>query len=71
MSKAESLLRSFDKIEEALLDWVRLRADNSAQWHKYVSSYDPLVPRLFEASDRIKSELRRRRLFSCFESDWG
>ena len=71
MLKAESVLSSFEQHEEALLIWIRQRADASAQWHKYASTFDPLVRRLFEASSRIKLELRLRRLFVCFDSDWG
>ena len=72
VSKAESLLSSFEQHEESLLDSVRLRTDTSVKWHKYANSYDPPVRRLFEASDSVKSEIRRRRLFGCFDSnrDW-
>ena len=69
-SKVESLLTCFESHEEALLDWVLQRLDSSVRWHKYASSYDALVRRLFEASGRINSELCRRRLFGCYESNW-
>ena len=69
ISKVELFLSSFEKHEQALLDWMHQRTDDSAQWHKYASSFGLPVRRLFEASGRIKSELRRRRLFDCFESD--
>ena len=69
ISKAESLLACFESHEEALLDWARHRREASARWHKYASCYDPLVRRLFEASERIKSEQCQRRLFGCYESN--
>ena len=47
ISKAGSFLACFESHEEGLLDWVRQRRDASAQWHKYTSSHDPLVRRLF------------------------
>ena len=61
----------FEQHKEALLDWVRMRAETSAKWHKYAIRHDPLVRRFFEASDHVKSELRRHRLFGCFERDWA
>ena len=64
------MLTCFESHEEALFDWVRQRHDAWAQWQKYASSRDPLVRRLFDASGRIKSQLCRRRLFGCFESNW-
>ena len=51
----------FESHEAELLTWIRQRR----------SSYDPLVQRLFEASRRITSEQFRRRLFSCYGSNWG
>ena len=54
---SELLLSSFEKHGEALLDLVLSRVDNSAKCDKYASGYDPLVRRMFEASNRIKSKL--------------
>ena len=67
--KVESLLACFESYEEALLDWVRQSHEASTQWHEYASIYDPLSRRLFEVSGRTKSELCRRRLFGCYESN--
>ena len=70
ISKVEALLACFESHEDVLLDWDHQRRDASAQWHKYASSYNPLIRRLFEASGRIKSKLFRRRLFGSYESSW-
>ena len=67
--KAESWQSSFEHHDEELPDSVRLRVDTLTQCHKYASRYDPIALRLFEASGCIKSELRRRCLFDCLESD--
>ena len=58
MSKAKPLLSSLEPHEEALLDRIRQRTDDSAQWYKYARSFDPLVRRLSGTPGRIKSELR-------------
>ena len=71
ISKAESKLHSFELHEEALLDWVNQHCEASAQWHKYSSSYYPLIRRLLEAPGHIKPELCRHCLLSFYESDWG
>ena len=67
--KAESLLSCFESYVEALLEWVRQSSEILSQCHKYVSIYDPLLRRLFEASGSIKSELCRYRLFGRYEND--
>ena len=66
-SDSESLLASFAQQEEALIDWVRLRAYTFPEWHKYATSYDTWVRLLFEASGRIKLEFSRRSLFDFFD----
>ena len=43
VSKAESLLASFEQHQVVLRDWVRLRADASAKRHKYASSYNLII----------------------------
>ena len=71
MLTAEPLLSSLELQEEALLRAVRSGEDSASSWHKYASSFDPTVRRLFEVVDRVKTELQRRRPLSSLEDTWG
>ena len=69
--KTESFLACFESHEEAFLDCARECREALARWHKYASSSDSQVWRLFEVSGRFKSELCRSRLFGFYKSNWG